>query len=295
MTPSLAILAGVLVAAGLVALCAAAVPATPRLEEALTRAGAARAGSSAPIEPAVFSSRSERIGARLYRHTPLPLSERQRQGLRLQGRSIAEFYGDKAALAVAGAVLPALLGAFLGFLADLPVAVPVVAALLGSVVGFFVPDLLLLRAKATARAGAVEALLMYLDLVTLERLANASATQALTNAAGVSDIPLFAQIRVALERAQLEQRSPYGELRRLAEELSLPELDDVADIMQLDETGAALAGALRARVRELRDAHHTNQQVAAAAAAEGLTIYMTLPALVFGLIFMGAAFLRIIG
>ena len=53
----------------------------------------------------------------------------------------------------------------------------------------------------------------------------------------------------------------------------------VADVMQLDETGAALSGTLRARVRELRDAHLTSEQIKASAAAEGMTIYMTLPAL----------------
>ena len=107
-------------------------------------------------------------------------------------------------------------------------------------------------------------------------------------------MPLFVQIRIALERARLEQQSPYAELRRLAEQLRLPELADVADVMQLDETGAALSGTLRARVRELRDAYLTRQQTRAATDAEGMTIYMTLPALIFGLIFLTAALLRIL-
>ena len=106
-------------------------------------------------------------------------------------------------------------------------------------------------------------------------------------------MPLFLQIRTALERARLEQQSPYDELRRLADQLELPELADVADVMQLDETGAALSGTLRARVRELRDAHLTREQIKASAAAEGMTIYMTLPALIFGLIFLVAAMLKI--
>ena len=38
------------------------------------------------------------------------------------------------------------------------------------------------------RTGASEALLVYIDLVTLERLTNASATQALHNAAALSDV-----------------------------------------------------------------------------------------------------------
>ena len=84
------------------------------------------------------------------------------------------------------------------------------------------------------------------------------------------------------------------ELRRLSDQLKLPELADIADVMQLDETGAALSGTLRARVRELRDAHLTREQIKASAAAEGMTIYMTLPALIFGLIFLVAAMLRIL-
>jgi hypothetical protein len=154
--------------------------------------------------------------------------------------------------------------------------------------------LLLRRTTDSVQTGAAEALLVYIDLVTLERLTNASATQALHNAAGLSDVPLFVQIRTALERARLEQQSPYAELRRLSDELKLPELADIADVMQLDETGAALSGTLRARVRELRDAHLTREQIKAGAAAEGMTIYMTLPALIFGLIFLVAAMLRIL-
>lgn len=295
MTTPLVLLAGMLGAAGLVALARAVVPTTPRLAAALERAGATAPTGQRTVDLGPASSRSDRLGALVYRLIPLPLSDRVRQSLALQNRSIAAFYGDKAALAVAGATLPALLGFGLTAVFGVPVVVPLLAALLGAVAGFFAPDLMLRRTSDATRASAVGALLVFVDLVTLERLANASATQALQNAATVSDFPLFIRMRVALERARLEQQSPYGELRRMAEEMNLPELNDVADVMQLDESGAALSGALRARVRELRDAHQTSEQVAAVAAAEGMTIYMTLPALVFGLIFIGAALLRIIG
>ena len=51
---------------------------------------------------------------------------------------------------------------------------------------------------------------------------------------------------------------------------------------------------LRARVKELRDAHLTKERLQASAAAEGMTIYMTLPALIFGLIFLVAALLTLL-
>jgi tight adherence protein C len=289
------LISGILLAAGLCCLAVAFSRSTPRLEAALEQVGGAGSvprlstGEVGPVR-----SRSESVGAFLYRVVPIPLSNGQRRALRLQDKSIAEFYTDKAVMAIIGAVLPALAAGAFGYLTGHLSPIPAVAAVVGSVIGFFVPDLLLRRTTDNVRTGATEALLVYIDLVTLERLTNASATQALHSAAALSDVPLFVQIRTALERARLEQQSPYAELRRLSEDLKLPELADIADVMQLDETGATLSGTLRARVRELRDAHLTREQIKASAAAEGMTIYMTLPALIFGLIFLVAAMLRIL-
>jgi Flp pilus assembly protein TadB len=294
MIVSLVMLSGMLLAGGLSCLVIAFVRFTPRLEAALERIDADNPESLKPRDVGPMSGQSERIGAFLYRVVPIPLSNGQRRALRLQDKSIAEFYTDKAVMAIVGALLPALAGAAFAYLTGHLSMIPTLAALVGGVIGFFVPDLLLRRKAANVRTGASEALLVYIDLVTLERLTNASATQALQSAAALSDVPLFAQIRIALERAQLEQQSPYAELRRLSDQLKLPELADIADVMQLDEAGAALSGTLRARVRELRDAHLTREQIKASAAAEGMTIYMTLPALIFGLIFLVAAMLRIL-
>jgi tight adherence protein C len=291
---SLVLLSGMLLAGGLSCLVIAFVRFTPRLGAALERIDADHTGSPQSRDVGPISGQSQRVGAFLYRVVPIPLSNGQRRALRLQDKSIAEFYADKAVMAIIGALLPALAGAAFAYLTGHLSMIPTVAALIGGVIGYFIPDLLLRRKAANVRTGASEALLVYIDLVTLERLTNASATQALQSAAALSDVPLFAQIRIALERAQLEQQSPYAELRRLSHQLKLPELADIADVMQLDETGAALSGALRARVRELRDAHLTREQVKASAAAEGMTIYMTLPALIFGLIFLVAAMLRIL-
>lgn len=295
MTFALVLLSGLLGAAALVCFVVAVVPATPRLDDALDRVsplGTRSTGRLLDLGPT--TTRSERIGAYLYRRSPIPLTERQRQSLKLQNKSVAEFYSDKAVMAVVGAVMPAVLAFTLGSISGSAIALPTFAAAAGAVIGFFAPDLLLRRATRVARTGAVEALLVYMDLVTLERLANASATQALHHAANLSEVAVFTEIRRALERAQLEQQSPYGELRRLADELDLPELTDIADVMQLDETGAALSGALRARVRELRDAHLTTEQMEASASAEGMTLYMTLPALIFGLFFMIPPLMKIV-
>jgi tight adherence protein C len=294
MTIGLVLISGMLLAAGLCCLVLALTHSTPRLEAALERIGTEGVDRLPLHDVGSVRSPSERVGVFVYRVVPIPLSHGQRRALRLQDKSIAEFYADKAVMAIIGAVLPAVVGGAFAYLTGHFSPIPAIAAVVGAVFGFFVPDLLLRRTTDNVRTGAAEALLVYIDLVTLERLTNASATQALHNAAGLSDVPLFVQIGTALERARLEQQSPYAELRRLSDELKLSELADIADVMQLDETGAALSGTLRARVRELRDAHLTREQIKASAAAEGMTIYMTLPALIFGLIFLVAAMLRIL-
>jgi Flp pilus assembly protein TadB len=293
-TTGLILLAGMLTLGGLAAVVAALVPAPPRLQPALERLGGDAALADRHRLDVTASSRSERLGVMLYRRSPIALSARQRQLLRLQDKPIAEFYADKAVMAIVGAVLPAVVGFGWGWMTGSPSWWPAGLAVVGIVVGYLLPDLLLQRSGRATQSRAVESLLVFIDLVTLERLANASATEALQSAAALSDVPLFVQIRTALERARLEQQSPYGELRRLAAELELPELTDVADIMQLDESGAALSGTLRARVKELRNAHLTREQIAAGAAAEGMTIFMTIPALIFGMIFLGAAMLTLL-
>ncbi|MCL2783312.1 MAG: type II secretion system F family protein, partial [Propionibacteriaceae bacterium] len=133
---------------------------------------------------------------------------------------------------------------------------------------------------------SADAISVYFDLVTLIRLGNASAVQALREASELSQAPVFVQVRDALDRARLQQRPPWAELRRLSETLGLPEVGDLADIMALDEQGAALVDALRARVRELRKAHLAAAKLAAQKKAEAMTVWMVVPVLVFALIFL---------
>lgn len=297
-TFGLIFLTGVLITGGAVLIIAGAVRSTPDLATTVARlqrpvgVEPLRTGTAAPI---TTGTPTERLGSWIYRRTPVPLTAGQLRALQMRGRSVTEFYADKAVWLIIGLTMPALITGAYGYLTTgVSPAVPVVAALAGAVAGYFVPDLLL-RGQATAtRHDASAALLMYIDLVTLERLANASGTQALHNAAALSDVPLFRQLRGALERSRLEQQAPYAELRRLADELGLPEIRDLADVMQLDETGAALSGSLRARARELRDGHLATTMREANAASEGMTVYMTIPALLLGVMFIVPALMRIV-
>lgn len=293
MTPTtlgLVVLCGMLIAGGAVTAAAAFVREPVRLDEALDRLS----GTRHLVAPTTVDLGSDRVGAWAYRTLRLPVSANQLRALHLKGMSLSAFYTEKVVWAFIGLVTPGVVVTGVAALAGLAWQAPVAVALVGGVVGFFVPDLQLRRAGASARTDAGEALFTFLDLITLERLANQSATQSLHAAASVSDETPFRQIREALERARLEQRPPYGELRRLADDLGLPELRDVADIMMLDEHGASLASSLRARVKELRDGHLTRQKMAAQEVSERMTILMVVPAMVFGLIFLVPPLLRLV-
>ena len=251
-------------------------------------------GATAPVgEPFEINNRSDRLGAWAFRHSPIRLTSNQQRLLQLKNIPVTEFFADKTVMALLGAAVPTIVGGFSSLVLGVSPTIPGLAALTLLVLGWFLPDLLLRRAGKRAKVDAGEALFTYFDLVTLERLANRSASQSMHAAAAVSSVPLFGLITEALDRARLEQRAPYSELKRLATHLDLPELSDIADVMRLDESGAALAGALRARVRELRDAHLTAAKVAANQISERMTVFMVIPAMVFGVIFLVPPLLRL--
>lgn len=169
---------------------------------------------------------------------------------------------------------------------DLPPPPTTLPRSICGVIGWFWPDFALRNQQQQTNADAEEALNTLFDLVVLERLANMSATQAMAAAARLSDVPVFVHIRGALERARLEQRPPWTDLHRLSRELELPSIADMADVMRLDDQGAALAGVLTARVKELRDAHLTRERVRAHQASEAMTLWMSIPVVVFALAFL---------
>ncbi|MFV0428367.1 MAG: type II secretion system F family protein [Arachnia sp.] len=237
----------------------------------------------------------EAAGTWLHRRLRLPLSARQQQLLLLQGRSAGDFFTEKLVLALMGALLPALWYATMAFLGRHPSPLPLGFSVVGAVGGYFLADARLATAATSTRRSAVESIHTFFDLVVLERLANASASQAVGSAAQISTSPLFRRISAGLERARLEQVPPWRELRQVAHEWNLPELGDFADVMRLEEQGAALADVLAARVKELRDAHLARQQVEAQEATEALTLWMTLPALLLGVTFVVPPLLQLTG
>lgn len=284
------VLPGVVLALGVCLVVAAFRRRHPRLADAMA------ALTEPPANPhAGEAADAPRLGRWWVTTRRVVASETLERQLRLKGRTLSVHYQHKLLGAIAGFALPLLAGLAMWAVTRQVTAIPLLVAVSAAAIGFLLPDVRLRAASAEASDDATEALLTYFDLVTLERLANQSGTQALHAAAALSDAPVFAAIRGGLERARLEQRAPYSDLKALGKELELPALADLADVMKLDESGASLAGALRARVKELRDAHLTAMKVAATAVSERMTIWMVVPSLVFGLFFLVPPLLTIIG
>jgi len=279
-----AILAGCALGAGLVLAVAGTLVRPPRLRAALAAldhdSGLVFVEAAAPVEAPTGSV--EGWAARL----PLPISTSTRQRLAQQGRSIGDLFVAKLALAGAGLIAPVLVGGVAWWLGLIGSPWPMGVGLLGAVAGYLLPDWQL-RDKAQAwQQHSADAISVYFDLVILIRLGNASAVQSLREAAELSSAPVFTEMRDALDRARLQQRAPWGELERLSARLGLPEVADLAAIMALDQQGAALVDALRARVRELRRAHLAAAKLAAQKRAEAMTVWMVVPVLVFALMFL---------
>lgn len=293
MNPLLLVLPGMLVALGVVLIVAAFRPEHVRLGDAMAMLGTVTMPATAAADDGDHRGRRDRLGAWLGRRRPGLVTPAQRRGLELRGRTVEAHLTRKVIGAGIGFAVPVVVALVLWLLGGDPI-LPALVSVAGALAGFIAPDLALRSADKAVAADATEALLTFFDLVTLERLANQSAPQALHAAATLSDAAVFRSIRAALDRARLQQRMPFADLRQVGRELELPALVDLADVMALDDAGAALSTTLRARVKELRDAHLTDMKVAAAAVSERMTVFMVIPSLVFALLFLVPALLRLV-
>jgi hypothetical protein len=253
-------------------------------------AGVSRLSGSGPAHPPTSGSRPvqsalERAAARVADALHL---DRNHADLAITGTTPTRMAGEKMGYAFVGLAFPALLTSILSIAGlALPVAIPVVAAV-GLAVGMsFLPELELRRRAALARAQMRRTVCVYLELVALERAADAGAVEALERAAAIGDGPGFGHIRDALLRARLEGRTPWHQLSGLAVELGVPELGDVADIMRLSgEDGAAVLPTLRARAASLRTWLLQSEVTAANEASERMSIPVAL---------LGVAFMALLG
>ena len=226
-------------------------PASPALGPALDRLQPPTGDSATPTgRPSNIS----RLAAHLHRIIPAT-------DLRLLGRSPEEFVTSLIVAGLLGLAVPSIMLGLLALIGrTFGTGLPVFA-----VIGFAVLLIVLVyrdvgQKAVIARRECRRAVCTYLDLVALQRAAGRGTEESLTRAAGKGSGWVFARIRQTLLHAELSVSAPWDGLKRLGNDLGVPELGDLGDIMQAaGVTGAQVYRTLRARATSLRAQIRTDE------------------------------------
>lgn len=252
----LSLAVGALIGVGLAGLIYQLIPTQPDLGDVLARLSPParrRAGSGQVAQAATGTE--ERLGIWAQRTLPARLlGLPPARDLLVLRMTPAQFYGKKVSYALAGLILPAFATGFFRLIGiPLPVTVPLIATLVLATVLFLAPARDIRQSAEKARAEFGRALSAYIELCALERNSGAGASIALANAAEVGDSWVFRRISEEIARSRYSGQPPWDALKQLSDDLALPELNDVADIMRLanDETSEVYR-QLRARGTALR-------------------------------------------
>lgn len=290
----LALLAGAFTGLGVALLAWRFAPAHPDLGDALTRLGtsATFAATTSEVHP---TTTKDRLGLWVMRRMPdfgwrIPTKE-----LALLRIPTHRFYGEKALFLVVGLLFPPILTAVaLLFGIRVPFVLPAIGSLLLGLGLSFLPDYNVRTDATAARQEFARALSAYLDLVALERNAGSGVRQALESAAKVGDSWVFLRLTEELARSRWSGITPWDSLADLSDQLGLPELKDLSDIMRLSgEEGTAVYETLRARASSMRTALLNEELSKANSVAERMSMPVSALALVFITILAVPGLLRV--
>lgn len=295
----LAILGGVLFGAGVAGLAWRLLPAHPHPGDVLAGLApdAARPDVASPDdqERATLPLVLGRWGMRA-----LPRSvwgNPPAQDLALLRVPVTRFYGDKLLFGFVGLLIVPFLTAIAAAMGwQLPILLPAGASVLVGVGMFFLPDYNVRDDAKQARVAFSRALGAWTDLVALERVSGSAPRQAMEVAAEIGDSWVFRRIREELALSGWTGEAPWTALKRLSHELGVPELSDVADIMRLGgEQGSQIYAQLRARSASMRAARLNEELAEANAVGEKLSIPMSILGVIFLVILVAPAVLRVLG
>lgn len=273
---------GVVAGLGLFLVVRELLPSTPRLQSALDRLS-----GDDKVEPITVSDGGDLTATQRYtqvfgawaqRRLPIAVlgpGGPSRSDLDLIGKTATDHYGEKALGAVITLVAVPFLGLCVGLLnLGMPVSVPLGGALVLALGAWFLPDLDARTKAKRARQEFSRAVSTYLELLAIERISGAGATQATFAAAQVAGSWPFRRIAAALERSRWEGQAPWVALRELGEEVEVDALGEVASIVELAGTqGSAIHDQLQSKAAAMRDAQlDVEQQL-----AHDATVRMTVP------------------
>ena len=247
------------------------------------------------VQPAAQDS-VERLGTWAMRNVPdtvwlrTPVKE-----LNLLGRSLTRFYGEKIVFAAYGlAIAPLAVWVVSLFGLEPPPVVSVAGAVLLAAVMFFVPNYNAVDDAKKMRTELRREVATYVEAVAFERVGGSGVRQAMEHAAAAGDHWVWARISQELTQSRTSGQSPWDALEALGDELSLPELTNVAHVLRLaGEEGTAVAASLQAQRTALRAALVSDDLATANAANERMDIPRSLLGVIFLMLLMAPAVLRI--
>jgi hypothetical protein len=289
----LALLGGAMVGLGLALVVWRLAPSDPDLTDALNRLSPTygRRTSASGVADGDPDGR-ERLGLWAMKVLPAGLwGTIPARELAILQISVARFYGEKVTFALLGLLGPVLISGFFTLIGlNLPFVIPTFGALALAAVMWFLPNY---NVHDDAEKARVE---FSRVLGALERKSGSGSRKALEEAAQPGETWVFRRLTEEFNRSSWNGQPPWDSLRQLSEELGIPELDDLADIMRLSgEEGAQVYTNLRARGAAMRSAMLSAEVAKANAVAERMYIPGSLVGVIFMALLVAPALLRVIG
>lgn len=294
----LALLGGAMVGLGIALVLWRLAPSDPDLTDALDRLSPGYARRRQTTSTQAAADGRERVGLWAMRAFPAGIwGTTPTRELAILQISVARFYGEKVIFAFLGLLMPVLITGFFALIGlSLPFVIPTFGSLALAVVMFFLPNYNAHDDAKKARVEFSRALGAYIELVALERKSGSGSRKALEEAARVGDTWVFRRLSEELNRSSWNGQAPWDSLRQLSDELGIPELDDLADIMRLSgEEGAQVYTNLRARGAAMRSAMLSSEIAKANAIAERMYIPGSLVGVIFMALLIAPSLLRVIG
>ncbi|WP_232668634.1 type II secretion system F family protein [Pseudonocardia sp. TRM90224] len=174
-------------------------------------------------------------------------------------------------LGLAGLVIPALIAVPLAVAGA--GALPLWVCVGMAVLGFLAPDVQVRQVARRRRVEFRRAIGTVVDLTAIALAGGAGVEQALTDAAAIGTGWAHDKIRTALDAAAVTRSDPWAVLGRLGVDLGVDELSELAATLLLAGTeGARVRASLTTKAASLRAHHQTDDEAAAGAATERMSL-----------------------
>jgi tight adherence protein C len=183
--------------------------------------------------------------------------------------------------ALYGLLLPLVLGMLAGFAGLLggwrsTLGIPAALGVLSAIVLATTPASTVKTRATRARREFRVALAGYLELIALERAADADPGEAVVRAATVAHGWAFQRIRDAIDASRLTGAPPWRVLGQLGDELGVAELSDLASTVEVAGGGGRIYDTLVAKAASMRSAAQADARTHGNAVSTRMQIPATL-------------------